>query len=128
MDKRDQKLVLLCDNDADHSFTLEGELRNRDYEVVVITDASELVKSARSLRPVTVVVNPDMSGFDENEVCNELINDMHIPVILLLDRNSTHRGQVGNCRADDVLTKPVQEAGNIATLIAKNMAWQQSNP
>jgi DNA-binding response OmpR family regulator len=128
MDKRDQKLVLICDNDRDHSFSLEGELRNRDYEVVVITDATELVKSAKSLRPVAVLANPDMNGFDENEICKSLMSDMNIPVILLLDRNSTHRAQIGDCRAEDVVTKPVQEPGNIATLISKNMVWHRTNP
>src|SRR3712207_4230213 len=111
MDKRDQKLVLICDNDSDHSFTLEGELRNRDYDVIIITDAAELLQSVKSLRPVAVLANPDMSGFNENEVCTHLMNELNIPVILLLDRNSTHRGLVGECRADDVVTKPIQEPG-----------------
>ena len=128
MDKRDQKLVLICDNDAGHSFMLEGELRNRDYEVVIITDATELLTSAKSLRPAAVLANPDMNGFNEYDVCKHLMNELNIPVILLLDRNSTHRASISDCRANDVITKPIQEAGNIAALISKNMVWQQSNP
>lgn len=127
MDKRDRKLVLICDNDKDHSFTLEGELRNRDYEVVIASNANELVESARSLRPVTVLVNPDLQGFNEYDVCKHLMNEMNIPVVLLLDRNSTHRATIGDCQADDVVTKPV-EADNLANLVAKHMAWHQSNP
>ena len=65
MDKRDKKLVVICDNDADHSFSLEGELRNRDFEVVIVTEATELLKSAQSLQPVAVLANPDMKGFNE---------------------------------------------------------------
>src|SRR5215218_9383241 len=99
MDKRDRKLVLICDNDADHSFTLEGELRNRGYEVVIMTEANELVESARSLRPVAVLANPDLNGFNEYDVCKNLMNEMNIPVVLLLDRNSTHRATVGDCQA-----------------------------
>jgi CheY-like chemotaxis protein len=136
MDKRDQKLVLLCDNDADHSFTLEGELRNRDFEVVIITDATELLTSAKSLRPVAVLANPDMKGFNEYDVCKHLMNDMNIPVILLLDSQSTHRATLnshsthnaGECQADDVVTKPVREVDNLVNLIQKQMAWHQSNP
>lgn len=128
MDKRDRKLVLICDNDADHSFRLEGELRNRDYEVVIITDATDLPTSAKNLRPVAVLANPDMNGFNEYDVCKQVMNELNIPVILLLDRSSTHRATIGDCRANDVLTKPIQEAGNIAALISKNMVWQQSNP
>ena len=128
MDKRDQKLVLLCDNDADHSFTLEGELRNRDFDVVIFTDASELVATAKRLRPVAVLTNPDMNGFNENDVCRYLMNELNIPVTLLLANNSTHRAQIGDCRADDVVTKPVKEVDNVANLINKQMSWHKSNP
>jgi len=127
MDKRDKKLVVICDNDADHSFSLEGELRNRDFEVVIVTEATELLKSAQSLQPVAVLANPDMKGFNEYDVCKHLINEMNIPVILLLDKNSTHRASIGDCRADHTVTKPV-EVDNLANLIAKQMAWHQSNP
>ncbi len=127
MDTRVKKTVLICDNDADHSFTLEGELRNRDYEVVILTSATELLKSTKSLRPVAVIANPDLNGFNENEVCETLMTELNIPVILLLDRNSTHRANIGDCRADDVMTKPA-EADILANLIAKQMAWHKSNP
>lgn len=127
MDKRDRKLVLICDNDYDHSFILEGGLRNRDYDVLIVNEATELLTSAKSLRPVAVIANPEMNGFNEEIVCKKLINEMNVPVILLLDTNSTHRGTIGDCKADDVLTKPA-EVDNLANLIAKQMAWHGSNP
>lgn len=128
MDKRDQKLVLLCDSDADHSFTLEGALRNRGFEVVIITDATELVSTAKRLRPVAVLTNPDMAGFNENDVCKHVMNELNIPVMLLLANNSTHRAQVGDCVADDVVTKPVKNVDNVANLLNKHMSWHKSNP
>src|SRR5690349_1464184 len=88
MDKRDQKLVLICDNDAGHSFTLAGERRSRDYEVVIITDATALLTSVKSLRPVAVLANPDIKGFNESDVCKYVMSEMNIPVFLLLDRSS----------------------------------------
>lgn len=127
MDTRSKKVVLICDNDADHSFTMEGELRNRDYEVVIVTNATELLKSAKSLKPVAIVANPDMKGFNENELCTKIMGEMNIPVILLLDRNSTHRANIGDCRADDVMMKPA-ETDILSNLIAKQMAWHKSNP
>lgn len=128
MDKRVQKTVLICDNDADHSFTLEGGLRNRDFDVVIISDATELVKSARSLRPVAILVNPDMTGFNEYDVCKHLMTDMNIPVLLLLSGNSTHRASIGDCRADDVVTKPAKEIDDVANLVNKQMSLHKSNP
>lgn len=128
MDKRVEKTVLICDNDADHSFTLEGELRNRNFEVIIISDAKELVASAKSLHPVAILVNPDMKGFNEDDVCKHLMTDMNLPVLLLMAKNSTHRAMVGNCKADDVVTKPVVEVDNVANLINKQMALHKSNP
>jgi DNA-binding response OmpR family regulator len=127
MDKRVQKTVLLCDNDPDHSFTLEGELRNRDFEVIIVTDAAGLLQSAKSLQPVAVLVNPDIAGLNEDEVCKTIMTKLNIPVILLMDKNSTHRANIGDCQPDDVMTKPV-EADILANLINKQMAWHQSNP
>lgn len=128
MDKRVQKTVLICDNDADHSFTVEGGLRNHGFEVVILTDAIELVNSAKSLRPVAVLANPEMTGFNEYDVCKHLMTDLNIPVILLLPGNSTHRATIGDCRADDVVTKPVKVIDNIANLINKQMSLHKSNP
>lgn len=128
MDNRLQKLVLICDNDADHSFTLEGELRNRNFEVVILTDATGLLQSVKSLQPVAVLANPKVNGFNENDVCTSVMNEMNIPVLLLLDRNSTHLAMIGDCRADDVVTKPVKDVDNVANLINKQMAWHKSNP
>jgi DNA-binding response OmpR family regulator len=76
---------------------------------------------------VAVLVNPDLKGFNEDDVCKQVMTEMNIPVILLLNRNSTHRAVVGDCRADDVVTKPV-EVDILANLIAKQMAWHKSNP
>ena len=124
MDKRVTRTVVICDTDLDHSFTLEGMLKNENYEVVNITDPTELVSSVKSLRPSVVLANPDMKGFNENDVCTKIKNTLGIPVILLLEGNSTHRAQLGDCMADDVITKP-DSSGNIIMLIKKHIALHQ---
>jgi CheY-like chemotaxis protein len=138
MDKRATKTVLICDNDPDNSFTLQGELRNRNYEVITINDATELESSARSLRPVAVLANPDMKGFNEYDICKSIKNELNIPLLLLIDKNSTHRAglnrgstktpDAGSCEADDVISKPVQVVENVINLIEKHMVFHQSNP
>ena len=137
MEKREKKLVVICDNDPDNSFALEGELRNRNYEVVIITDATELERSVRSHRPVAVLANPDMNGFNEYDVCKYVKNEMNIPLLLLIDKHSTHRAGLnsqsthapdgGNCQADDVISKPVRVVENVINLIEKHKAFNQSN-
>ena len=124
MDKREKRTIIICDTDMDHSLTLEGTLKNHDYEVVNITNASELLGSVISLHPSVVLANPDMQGFDEAEICHKIKNELGIPVILLIAPNSTHRAQLDSCQADDVITKP-DNSGNIIMLIQKHIALHQ---
>jgi DNA-binding response OmpR family regulator len=127
MNKRTNRTIVICDTDIDHSFTLEGNLRDRNYDVVNITDATELVATVRSLLPSIVLANPDMQGFNEYDVCKQIKKELNIPFLLLLDRTSTHRAQLGNCEPDDVLTKPA-EAGNLVNLVEKHISLHQSSP
>ena len=124
MDKRVKRTILICDTDLDHSFTLEGELKNQGYEVINITDAMELIASATSLQPSLILVNPEMKGFNEYDVCKKLMKDMNLPVVLLLDRNSTHRAQIDQCQPDDVITKPA-EVGILQMLIKKHISLHE---
>lgn len=136
MSTKDKKLVLICDNDPDNSFTLEGELRNRNYEVIIINDATELESSARSLKPSAVLANPDMKGFNEFDVCKYVKKEMNIPLLFLVDKNSTRRASMNNqstdtpdnsnCQADDVISKPVRVVDNVINLIEKHRAFNQS--
>lgn len=138
MDKRTEKTVLICDNDPDNSSILKSELRNRNYEVIIISDATELEGSTRSLRPVAVLANPDMNGFNEYNVCKYVQSEMNIPLLLLIDKNSTRRAGLngnssnqsgdGACQADDVISKPVQVVENVINLIEKHMVFYKSNP
>jgi DNA-binding response OmpR family regulator len=124
MDKRVKRTIVICDTDLDHSFTLEGMLKNHNYDVVNITTPAELLRTVKSLRPSVVLANPDMQGFNEQEVCQKVKNELSIPVILLLEPNSTHRAQIDTCQADDVITKP-DSSGNIIMLIKKHISLHQ---
>lgn len=137
MEKRSKKLVIICDNDADNSFALEGELRNRNYEVVILTDATDIENSTRSLRPVAVLANPDLPGFNEDDLCRVVKNELNIPLFLLVDKHSTYRAGFYNqstqtpptagCEADEVVSKPVRVVENVVNLIENHKAINQSN-
>lgn len=116
---------MICDTDLDHLFKLEGELRNYDYDVINITDASELISSVIRLRPAIVIVNPDMRDFNEYGICKHIKKDLDIPVIYLLDKHSTHRADLDDCQADDILTKPV-EVSSLVHLVEKHIATHQA--
>jgi DNA-binding response OmpR family regulator len=118
-------IILICDNDQDEIFTLQEGLTSSGFEVVVIQDAIQLVSSARSLKASVVIANPDMNGFNDYDVCKYIKKEMNIPVMLTIDKNSTARASFDQCTADDVITKPYQNIGNISTLISKHIALQQ---
>ncbi|MFL5810328.1 MAG: two-component system response regulator [Flavisolibacter sp.] len=125
MDSRTKLTVVICDEDLDHSFTMEGTLRNHDYDVVNITDATEIISTVQHLHPSVVLVNPDMKGFNEYDVCKKIKQGLGIPVIFLLDGHSTHRAQLDECQPDDVITKP-NGANNLIMLIKKHISLHQS--
>lgn len=122
MDKRVKRTIVICDTDLDHSFTLEGKLKNQNYDVVNVTDPKELFAVAQSLKPLAILVNPDINGFNEYDVCQKIKKALNMPILLLLDSGSTHRAQIGDCDADDVLTKPVV-TGNLVMLINKHISF-----
>lgn len=100
-------VVLLCDNDEQVLGELKEELARNDYRVHTLTDATAVVSQA-SAQPTILVVNPDMKGFNEYDVCKKLKQERGTPVLFLLDRNSTHRTSYGDCECDDVVSKPVE--------------------
>src|SRR5688500_3824808 len=113
-------IILICDNDDAHLQQLRSELENAGLYLEVLQDAAGLVSRAQRLNPGLIIVNPDVQAFKEYDVCKHLMKDLNVPVILLLDKNSTHRSQVDECRVEDVLTKPV-EIRNLLNLIEKHL-------
>lgn len=100
-------VVLVCDNDEQVLGELREELARNEYHVQTLTDATAVVSRA-SAQPTILVINPDMKGFNENDVCKKLKQERGVPVIFLMDRHSTHRTGYGDCEADDVVSKPVE--------------------
>jgi len=112
--------VLVCDNEEAVLQQIESALGSEGYDVDVLNDASELIPRVIRFHPGVVLVNPDMNGFNANDVCKNIIKDSNIPVILLLDPHSTTRAQIEECHADDVVTKPVH-TDLLANLVAKHI-------
>lgn len=112
------KIVLICDSDENTLQELKEGLANSDFPVHTLTDAAAVVSKA-SAQPCILIINPDMKGFNEYDVCKKLKQDKGIPVIFLLDQHSTTRAHFGECEADDVVTRPV-EMDNLKNLLAKH--------
>lgn len=101
-------VVLICDNDEQVLQELREELEHSDYRVHTSTEGTGLVKEA-SAEPTILLVNPEVTGFNEYDVCKKLKQERGTPVIFLMDPHSTRRARYGDCEADDVVTKPVDK-------------------
>ncbi len=112
---------MVCDNDAEALQQVGEGLRQSGYEVKTVNDASMLVSTAQKGGVSVVIANPDMPAFNEDDICSRLIREIGLPLILLLDRNSTHRAVVGECQVEDTVTKPVDH-DLLANLVSKHIA------
>jgi DNA-binding response OmpR family regulator len=99
-------VVLICDNDEQVVGKLREALTREEYRVHTLTDATAVIEQA-SAQPTILVINPDLQGFNEENICKKLKQERGTPVIFLMDPHSTHRTTYGNCEADDVVSKPV---------------------
>jgi DNA-binding response OmpR family regulator len=124
MKNSNYRSVLVCDNDYSSMNSMQLALENQGYDVDMIDNAADLIPQAIRMRPHVVIVNPDMPAFNATDVCKNIMSDMNIPVILVVDRNSTARDQVDACRAEDVITKPV-ETDLLLNLVAKHITVNQ---
>lgn len=118
--------VIICDNDRNEVNRIQKGLTSDEFELAIINDAIELESLALKKQPCIVIANPEVHAFNEYDVCKILMRDNNIPVLLLLDPTSTHRDHIDQCRADDVVTKPV-EMDNLLNLIHKHMSVHQSH-
>lgn len=118
------RTVLICDNDYAFMNAIEAGLSKEDFDVDTLDNAADLIPSAIRLRPHVIIVNPDMPAFNAYDVCKHIIQDQRIQVILLLDKNSTTRAQVGDCHVEDVITKPVN-IKHLSNLLAKSISVHQ---
>jgi DNA-binding response OmpR family regulator len=105
MDKK--RIVLICDNDEAGVQTISQALTDKGYAVSTLNDATSLVSEASRQRPSAIIVNPDLNGFNEYDICKKLIQEINIPVILIVNKDSTARAQIGDCSPIAVMEKPV---------------------
>lgn len=121
---KNKGFVLICDVENEQVKNIQTELDNDGFSVELIHDAADLVPNTIRLRPGVLIVNPDMPAFNAYDVCKNLMNDLDIPVIMMVEKTSVTRAQIGDCQVDDVVTKPV-EIKNLIHLISKHMAISQ---
>jgi two-component system, OmpR family, response regulator len=102
-----QTKVLVVEDDRNLLDTLEYNLRNEGYDVLVADDGAEALDMARRERPDLIILDimlPTMSGL---EVCRILRMETTAPILMLTARAEETDKIVGlEIGADDYVTKP----------------------
>ncbi len=122
MDNR--RTILICDTEYGFLNEMEKHLLQEGFDVDTIDNAGDLIPSAIRLQPHVILVDPDMNGFNEYDVCKIIIQEQRAQVILMVDPHSTTRAMVGDCVIEDVLTKPVKLA-DLVNLVVKHLSVDQ---
>jgi two-component system KDP operon response regulator KdpE len=99
--------VLLIDDDATLVELLSSHLRTAGYQVVAAPDGPEGLRLAAEARPDLVVLDVMMPGMDGWQVCERLLAQAEVPIILLTAKGE----EVDKLRGfrlgvDDYVSKP----------------------
>lgn len=99
------KKILVLDEHSSLS-KIYIDLLLTDYQVEASDDAKEIIPRVRRFRPDLLIVNADLPGFDADEVCKIVKQNFMIPILLLVDKESTTTININSCSADEILDKP----------------------
>ncbi|HEX7557170.1 MAG TPA: response regulator, partial [Leptolinea sp.] len=108
--RREEKIVLVIDDDTQVISLYERFLQPQGYQVVALTDPAQAVERARQLSPYAITLDIMMPGRDGWTVLADLKNnaDTHdIPVIVCSILEEDEKGI--SLGASDYLTKPILE-------------------
>lgn len=118
--------VIICDSDRNESDRLQKGLASDAFDIETLADATTLEALAIKRQPSIVIANPQVLAFNEYDVCQKLMKDRGIPVMLMLEPASTHRVQIDTCRANDVVSRGAT-IDNLRNLIRKHMSVRQEH-
>ena len=99
--------ILVVEDDARTSASLELYLKHAGYEVEAVATGSEALTRAAAIAPSLVVLDLMLPGVDGLEVCRTLRRSSRVPIIMLTARSTELDKLRGlDSGADDYVTKP----------------------
>ena len=117
--------MVVDDSPTDRAF-VEGILKKRGYEVLLVTSGDLAVERAKTEQPDLILMDvlmPGMNGFQATRAISRDDSTRHIPVIICTTKDQA-TDKIWGLRqgAKDYLTKPLDESElieKIATLLRK---------
>jgi two-component system response regulator RegX3 len=111
--------VLVVEDEESFSDALSYMLRREGYEVEVAGDGHEALQAFDRSGADLVLLDLMLPGLSGTEVCRELRNRSHVPIIMVTARDSEVDKVVGlELGADDYVTKPFSSRELVARIRA----------
>ena len=108
-----KKIMVVDDSPTERAF-MEGVLRKRGYEVLLVESGDSAVLRAKSEQPDLIlmdVVMPGLNGFQATRAITREDSTKHIPVIICTTKDQ-ETDKIWGLRqgAKDYVTKPISES------------------
>ena len=108
-----KKILVVDDSPTERAF-MEGLLRRKGYEVIVVESGEAAIERAKSDKPDLIlmdVVMPGLNGFQATRAITREEKTKHIPVIICTTKDQ-ETDKIWGLRqgAKDYVTKPLQES------------------
>jgi DNA-binding response OmpR family regulator len=102
-----RKKIVVIEDEATIARAIAARLAREGFDVEVARDGTTGVETVRRIAPDLVVLDIMLPGLDGLEVCRQIQNDGHVPVLMLTARDSETDMLIGlGVGADDYMTKP----------------------
>ena len=116
-----QKIMVVDDSPTDRTF-LEGLLRKRGYQVLLVGSGEAAIERSKTERPDLIlmdVVMPGLNGFQATRTISRDETTKHIPVIIISTKDA-ETDKIWGMRqgAKDYVTKPIDESELFAKIDA----------
>ena len=108
-----RKIMVVDDSPTERAY-MEGLLKKRGYEVVVVDSGESAIEKAKTERPDLIlmdVVMPGLNGFQATRAITREESTKHIPVIICTTKDQ-ETDKIWGLRqgAKDYVTKPIGES------------------
>jgi DNA-binding response OmpR family regulator len=102
-----RRKIVVIEDEATIARAISARLAREGFDVEVAHDGVTGVETARRIAPDLVVLDIMLPGLDGLEVCRQIQNEGHVPVLMLTARDSETDMLIGlGVGADDYMTKP----------------------
>src|SRR4028119_1191281 len=106
-DPKQQRRILVADDDPSIAQLVEAALRDPRYEVVAVVNGLQAINEFKKNRFDLVILDVMMPYVDGFEACQRIRETSDVPIVILTSRDGVddivHGFEIG---ADDYITKP----------------------